>query len=89
MKKNYNNIFIFLAGFIFVASISSDPLIHDHLHDEHLVECELCENKEFDDSNSSCKPKEEVPSQTVLKEFKHEYFSPYFPNFQSRAPPKI
>ena len=47
MKRNYNNIFILLAGFIFVASISSDPLIHDHLHDEHLVECALCENKAF------------------------------------------
>ena len=48
MTRNYNNIFILLAGCIFVASISSDPLIHDHLHDEHLVECELCENKAFD-----------------------------------------
>jgi hypothetical protein len=52
------------------------------------VECELCENKAID-SNTSIKLKEEVPSQTVLKEFKHEYFSPYFQNFQSRAPPKI
>ena len=49
MKNSSKKTFIFLAGFLFVSSITSDPLIHDHFEDnDSFVECQLCENKTFD-----------------------------------------
>ena len=46
MKKFNKNIITFAAGFLFVAAISSDPIIHEHFEDIHSsVECDLCENK--------------------------------------------
>ena len=49
MKNFSKKTFIFLAGFLFVSSITSDPLIHDHFEDnDSFVECQLCVNKTFD-----------------------------------------
>ena len=55
MNKHTKTNLVLFFGIIFIASLSADPLLHDHI-DEHesesVVECQLCENKTFDLKNS-------------------------------------
>ena len=89
MEGLNKNIITFAASFLFVAAISSDPLIHDHFEDIHSsVECDFCENKTFDGSNTQLSVIKVYISEVKNDEIEEDYFSPNFQNFQSRAPPK-
>ena len=90
MKKfKDNKLFVFLAGFLFVTAISSDPLIHEHFDSsDSIVECEYCENKTFDTSDAKTQVNNAFISELTCCELKNDFFSPSFQNFQSRAPPK-
>ena len=50
MSKYIKSKLTLFFGIFFLASLSADPLLHDHI-DEHqsqsIVECQLCENKVF------------------------------------------
>ena len=82
--------FIFLAGFLFVSSITSDPLIHDHFEDnDSFVECQLCENKTFDLADTKTSINKAYAFQKNSEGINQDFVSPVFQNFQSRAPPKI
>ena len=90
MKNFSKNTFIFLAGFLFVSSITSDPLIHDHFEDnDSFVECQLCENKTFDLTDTKLSINKAYAFQKNSEEINQDFVSPVFQNFQSRAPPKI
>jgi len=89
MKRFNKNIITIAASFLFVAAISSDPLIHDHFEDIHSsVECEFCENKTLDTAKTQLKVAKVLLSETKSDEIEKNFFSPYFYNFKSRAPPK-
>ena len=89
MKSLNNRLFIFLAAFLFVTSVSSDPLIHEHLDSNNsTVECEYCENKTFDASEAKTQVHNTFISELTSCEVKNDFFSPSFQNFQSRAPPR-
>ena len=55
MNKYTKTKLVLFFGIFFIASLSADPLLHDHI-DEHesesIVECQLCENKTVDLKNS-------------------------------------
>ena len=90
MKNFRKKTFIFLAGFLFVSSITSDPLIHDHFEDnDSFVECQLCENKTFDLADTEPSINKAYAFQKNSEEINQDFVSPVFQNFQSRAPPKI
>ena len=88
--NNFNKkTFIILAGLLFASSITSDPLIHDHLDSSNsTVECEYCENKTFDASEAKTQVDNTFISVLTSCEVKKNFHSPSFQNFQSRAPPK-
>ena len=89
MKKFNKNIITFAAGFLFVAAISSDPIIHEHFEDIHSsVECDLCENKTLDTAQSQAKIAKVLLTESRSNKLEKDLFSPYFHNFKSRAPPK-
>ena len=87
-----NNIIAFtlLAGFLFAASITADPFIHDHHHEESdtLIECQLCENKTADIKNVKSEINQNIQSSDVSLEINQDLFSTNTKNYQSRAPPK-
>ena len=88
--KDFNKIIAtFLTGFLFVTAISADPIIHEHFEDTHsTIECEFCENKTFDNSNTQLSIVKVYISEVKTDEIDEECFFPDFQNFQSRAPPK-
>ena len=55
MNKYIKSKLVLFFGIFFIASLSADPLLHDHI-DEHqsesIIECQLCENKAFDLQNA-------------------------------------
>ena len=66
-----NNIaFTLLAGILFAASITADPFIHDHHHEESdtLIECQLCENKTSDIKNVKSLINQNIQSSDVSLE---------------------
>ena len=86
-----NNIaFTLLAGILFAASLTADPLIHDHHHEESdtLIECQLCENKTADIKNVKSEINQNIQLSNVSLEINQDLFSTNTKNFQSRAPPK-
>ena len=86
-----NNIaFTLLAGILFAASITADPLIHDHHHEESdtLIECQICENKTTDIKNVKSEINQNIQSSNVSLEINQDLFSTNTKNYQSRAPPK-
>jgi hypothetical protein len=91
MNKYIKSKLVLFFGIFFIASLSADPLLHDHI-DEHqsesIVECQLCENKAFDIQNTDAKVSELIhisfaeeltPDNSSLKNTS---------NYLSRAPPK-
>ena len=55
MNKYTKTKLVLFFGIFFIASLSADPLLHDHIDEqesESIVECQLCENKTFDLKNS-------------------------------------
>ena len=55
MNKYIKSKLVLFFGIFFIASLSADTLLHDHI-DEHqsesIIECQLCENKAFDLQNA-------------------------------------
>ena len=86
-----NKAFTLLAGILFAASITADPLIHDHHHEESdtLIECQLCENKTADIKNAKSQVNQNIHSSLINQEIAKNLFSSNTRNYQSRAPPKI
>ena len=88
--NKYTKTKLVLFSEFFIASLSADPLLHDHI-DEHesesIVECQLCENKTFDlkirfEINELIKisfVEELTPDNSSFKDTS---------NYLSRAPPK-
>ena len=85
-----NKAFILLAGIFFAASITADPLIHDHHHEESdtLIECQLCENKTADIKSVKSEINQNIQSSHVSLKINQDLFSTNTKNYQSRAPPK-
>lgn len=91
MNKYIKSKLVLFFGIFFIASLSADPLLHDHI-DEHksesIIECQLCENKAFDIKNADSEineliqisfAEELIPDNSSLKNTS---------NYLSRAPPK-
>ena len=91
MNKYIKSKLVLFFGIFFIASLSADPLLHDHI-DEHqsesIIECQLCENKAFDLQNADSEVSELIhisfieeltPDNSSLKNTN---------NYFSRAPPK-
>jgi hypothetical protein len=91
MNKYIKSKLVLFFGIFFIASLSADPLLHDHI-DEHksesIIECQLCENKAFDIKNDDSEineliqisfAEELIPDNSSLKNTS---------NYLSRAPPK-
>ena len=85
-----NKTFILLAGIFFAASVTADPFIHDHHHEESdtLIECQLCENKTADIKSVKSEINQNIQSSHVSLKFNQDLFSTNTKNYQSRAPPK-
>ena len=85
-----NKAFILLAGIFFAASITADPFIHDHHHEESatLIECQLCENKTADIKSIKSEINQNIQSSHVSLKINQDLFSTNTKNYQSRAPPK-
>ena len=85
-----NKAFILLAGIFFAASITADPFIHDHHHEESdtLIECQLCENKTADIKNVKSEINENIQSSLISIKVNQELLNTNSKYYQSRAPPK-
>ena len=85
-----NKAFILLAGILFAASITADPFIHDHHHEESdtLIECQLCENKTADIKSVQSEINQNIQSSHVSLKINQDLFSTNTKNYQSRAPPR-
>ena len=85
-----NKAFTLLAGILFAASITADPFIHDHYHEESdtLIECQICENKTTDIKNVKSEINQNIQSSNVSLEINQNLFSTNTKNYQSRAPPR-
>jgi hypothetical protein len=85
-----NKAFILLAGIFFAASITADPFIHDHHHEESdtLIECQLCENKTADIKSVQSEINQNIQSSHVSLKINQNLFSTNTKNYQSRAPPR-
>jgi hypothetical protein len=85
-----NKAFILLAGILFAASITADPFIHDHHHEESdtLIECQLCENKTADIKSVQSEINQNIQSSHVSLKINQNLFSTNTKNYQSRAPPR-
>lgn len=85
-----NKAFILLAGIFFAASITADPFIHDHHHEESdtLIECQLCENKNADIKSVKSEINQNIQSSHVSLKINQDLFSTNTKNYQSRAPPR-
>lgn len=89
MLTGNKKILLFL-GLIFVTSVSSDALIHEHLDDNNsFIECEYSKNKSLDHQETKLLSDITLSSEISSSEIKDNFISICFNNFQSRAPPKI
>jgi hypothetical protein len=84
-----NKAFTLLVGILFTASITADPFIHDHHHEESdtLIECQLCENKTADIKSVQSEINQNIQSSHVSLKINQNLFSTNTKNYQSRAPP--
>ena len=91
MNKYIKSKLILFFGIFFLASLSADPLLHDHI-DEHqsesIVECQLCENKAFDIQNADTEVSELIQISFVEELTSINSSIKKTGNYQSRAPPK-
>ena len=91
MNKYIKYKLVLFFGIFFIASLSTDPLLHDHV-DEHesksTIECQLCENKAFDFQNNDSEVSEFIQI-SFVEELTHDDSSlKNTSNYLSRAPPK-
>ena len=91
MNKYIKSKLILFSGIFFLASLSADPLLHDHI-DEHqsesIVECQLCENKAFDIQNADSEVSELIQISFVEELTPDNSSLRNTSNYFSRAPPK-
>ena len=91
MNKYIKSKLVLFFGIFFIASLSADPLLHDHL-DEHesesTIECQLCENKAFDLQNADYKVREFIQTSFVEELTPDDSSLKNTSNYLSRAPPK-
>ena len=91
MNKYIKSKLVLFFGIFFIASLSADPLLHDHI-DEHqsesIVECQLCENKAFDLQNADSEVSELIHISYVEELTSENSSLKNKSNYLSRAPPK-
>jgi hypothetical protein len=91
MNKYTKTKLVLFFGIFFIASLSADPLLHDHI-DEHesesIVECQLCENKAFDIQNADSEVSELIHISFVEELTPENSSLKKTSNYLSRAPPK-
>jgi hypothetical protein len=91
MNKYIKSKLVLFFGIFFIASLSADPLLHDHI-DEHqsesIVECQLCENKAFDIQNADSEVSELIHISFVEELTPENSSLKKTSNYLSRAPPK-
>jgi hypothetical protein len=91
MNKYIKSKLVLFFGIFFIASLSADPLLHDHI-DEHesesTIECQLCENKAFDLQNPDSKVSEFIQTSFVEELTPDDSSLKNTNNYLSRAPPK-
>ena len=91
MNKYIKSKLVLFFGIFFIASLSADPLLHDHI-DEHqsesIVECQLCENKAFDIQNADSEVSELIHISFVEELTPDNSSFKDSSNYLSRAPPK-
>ena len=91
MSKYIKSKLVLFFGIFFIASLSADPLLHDHI-DEHesesTIECQLCDNKAFDLQNADYKVSELIQTSFVEELTPDDSSIKNTSNYLSRAPPK-
>jgi hypothetical protein len=91
MNKYIKSKLVLFFGIFFIASLSADPLLHDHI-DEHesesTIECQLCDNKAFDLQNADSKVSELIQTSFVEELTPDDSSKKNTSNYLSRAPPK-
>ena len=91
MNKYIKSKLVLFFGIFFIASLSADHLIHDHI-DEHqsesIIECQLCENKAFDLQNADSEVSELIHISFVEELTSDDSSLKNTSNYLSRAPPK-
>ena len=91
MNKYIKSKLVLFFGIFFIASLSADPLLHDHI-DEHqsesIIECQLCENKAFDLQNADSEVSELIHISFVEELTPENSSLKNKNNYLSRAPPK-
>jgi hypothetical protein len=91
MNKYIKSNLVLFFGIFFIASLSADPLLHDHI-DEHesesSIECQLCENKAFDHQNADSKVGEFIQTSFVEELTPDDSSLKNTSNYLSRAPPR-
>lgn len=91
MNKYIKSKLVLFFGIFFIASLSADPLLHDHI-DEHqsesIIECQLCENKAFDLQNADSEVSELIHISFVKELTPDNSSLRNTSNYFSRAPPK-
>jgi hypothetical protein len=91
MNKYIKSKLVLFFGIFFIASLSADPLLHDHI-DEHesesTIECQLCDNKAFDLQNADSKVSELIQTSFVEELTPDDSSIKNTSNYLSRAPPK-
>lgn len=91
MSKYIKSKLVLFFGIFFIASLSADPLLHDHI-DEHesesTIECQLCDNKAFDLQNADSKVSELIQTSFVEELTPDDSSIKNTSNYLSRAPPK-
>jgi len=91
MNKYIKSKLVLFFGIFFIASLSADPLLHDHI-DEHqsesIIECQLCENKAFDLQNADSEVSELIHISFVEELTPDNSSLKNTSNYLSRAPPK-
>ena len=91
MSKYIKSKLVLFFGIFFIASLSADPLLHDHI-DEHesesTIECQLCDNKAFDLQNADSKVSELIQTSFVEELTPDDSSLKNTSNYLSRAPPK-
>ena len=91
MGKYIKSKLVLFFGIFFIASLSADPLLHDHI-DEHesesTIECQLCDNKAFDLQDADSKVSELIQTSFVEELTPDDSSLKNTSNYLSRAPPK-
>lgn len=91
MNKYIKSKLILFFGIFFIASLSADTLLHDHIdkhQSESIVECQLCENKAFDLQNADSEVSELIQISFVEELDPDNSSLKNQSNYLSRAPPK-